>query len=127
MEDRLIEVLGAPTRSPFGYPIPGAGEGLRPSTTLREVPVGSSIEVERVFDSDPPLLSVFEEERIAPGARFAVLACEEARGCGVSKVGQAASRRYSWCKPARTGRPITCPLRSKTGRGPSGVSAARDW
>ena len=88
MEDRLIEVLGSPTRSPFGYPIPGAGEGLRPTTNLREVRVDASVEVECVLDSDPALLRVFEEERIAPGATLAVLAHDEARGTLTLKAGR---------------------------------------
>ncbi len=67
-EPHLIETLGNPGRSPFGYPIPGlANAGVLPMTTLADVSEGATVEVDRVFEEDERLLQFFDAEGIRPG------------------------------------------------------------
>jgi len=67
-EPALWEVLGRPTHSPFGYPIPGSGEPLSLSPlTLADMSEGDVREIERVFEEDEQLLRFFDDEGIRPG------------------------------------------------------------
>ena len=67
-EPHLYETLGRPTRSPFGYPIPGPGAPKKlPMTTLADVEEGKQAEIDRVFEEDDKLLRFFDEEGIRPG------------------------------------------------------------
>lgn len=67
-EPALFETLGKPSRSPFGYPIPGSNDA-RPLSmaTLADMPEGSSQRVDRVYEEDEELLRFFFEEGIVPG------------------------------------------------------------
>ena len=68
-EPHLVETLGNPDRSPFGYPIPGLGSASELSmTTLTDVPEGETVAVERVFEEDEQLLQFFDAEGIRPRA-----------------------------------------------------------
>lgn len=67
-EPALWEVLGRPTHSPFGYPIPGSGEAQALSPlTLADMAEGDIREIERVFEEDEQLLRFFDDEGIRPG------------------------------------------------------------
>ncbi|HEX6030874.1 MAG TPA: metal-dependent transcriptional regulator [Tepidiformaceae bacterium] len=67
-EPHLFETLGKPSRSPFGYPIPGPGAPRELSmVTLADVPEGESVEIDRVFEENEQLLRFFDEEGIHPG------------------------------------------------------------
>lgn len=80
-EPHLIETLGHPTRSPFGYPIPGPGAPARLSmTTLADVPEGATVTIDRVFEEDEQLLVFFDEEGVRPGVQVLVEAVAPYRG-----------------------------------------------
>lgn len=74
MVDRIDEFLGFPVRDPHGDPIPARdGTVARPDAIpLTEAAPGSTVEVERISDTDPSLLQFFEEHGIVLGARLAV-------------------------------------------------------
>ncbi len=76
-EPLLIERLGRPTRSPFGYPIPGiAPDGRLSERRLADMATGESTRIERVFEEDEELLRFFDQEGLRPGV--AVLMREHA-------------------------------------------------
>lgn len=80
-EPHLFEVLGRPSRSPFGYPIPGSGEPQHlSSTTLADLAEGDSREIERVFEEDEQLLRFFDDEGIRPGQSVRLAARAPYRG-----------------------------------------------
>ena len=80
-EPHLIETLGNPARSPFGYPIPGlADTGALSMMTLADVPEGETVEIERVFEEDERLLRFFDDEDIRPGQRARMESSEPYRG-----------------------------------------------
>lgn len=67
-EQLLRARLGAPTHSPFGYPIPGCGNHARVSrTTVADLRDGEQGSVERVFEEDQELLRFFEDVGVRPG------------------------------------------------------------
>lgn len=86
VERRLLEVLGHPTESPYGNPIPGLAElGEQPDErdavdgllTLDEVPVegGGQVVVRRLAEplqSDRALMSRLRRAGVAPGASITV-------------------------------------------------------
>ncbi len=66
-EPLLIERLGRPSRSPFGYPIPGIASDARLSTRrLADMAAGESTRIERVFEEDEELLQFFDQEGLHP-------------------------------------------------------------
>ncbi len=68
-EPHLFEALGRPTRSPFGYPIPGAHAQAKLSmVTLADVDEGATVDIDRVYEEDEQLLRFFDDEGIRPGA-----------------------------------------------------------
>lgn len=69
-EPSLFEMLGKPTRSPFGYPIPGPGVPKKLSmVTLADIEPGHTVQIDRVFEEDEQLLQFFDEEGIRPGEK----------------------------------------------------------
>ena len=72
--DRIDRVLGYPTRDPHGDPIPSAdGRVHRPdAVVLAEVPVGQSVRVERISDSDNAMLQYFASRGIVVDAALDV-------------------------------------------------------
>lgn len=87
-EPFLFEALGRPERSPFGYPIPGRGDHLQlPMATLAEVPEGTQVEIDRVFEEDEQLLKFFDEEGIRPGAPVCLESVAPYRGTVTAKIG----------------------------------------
>jgi DtxR family Mn-dependent transcriptional regulator len=80
-EPHLYETLGRPTRSPFGYPIPGGEESVPLSmVTLADIPEGETVEVDRVFEEDERLLRFFDEEQIRPGEKLELESTAPYRG-----------------------------------------------
>ena len=88
-EERLFEALSRPTRSPFGYPIPGPDAPKQlPMTTLADVPEGATVEIDRVFEEDEKLLQFFDAEGIRPGRMAQVERVEPYRGTLTVSVGE---------------------------------------
>lgn len=87
-EAGLYEALGRPTRSPFGYPIPGysSTEALSP-LTLADVPEGKTATIDRVFEEDEQLLRFFDEEGIRPGAQVKLESVAPYRGTVTARIG----------------------------------------
>ena len=86
-EPRLFETLGKPTRSPFGYPIPGPDAPRRLSmTTLADVAQGEVVEIDRVFEEDEQLLQFFDEEGIRPGREVRLDAVAPYRGTITARI-----------------------------------------
>jgi DtxR family Mn-dependent transcriptional regulator len=80
-EPHLLETLGRPTRSPFGYPIPGPGAPRRLSmVTLADVPEGAEVEIDRVYEEDEDLLKFFYDEGIRPGSKITLTTVAPYRG-----------------------------------------------
>lgn len=87
-EPHLFETLGRPSRSPFGYPIPGPGVVVNhlPMTTLADVAEGDEVEVDRVFEEDEQLLRFFFQEGIRPGVTLQLESVAPYRGTVTAKV-----------------------------------------
>jgi DtxR family Mn-dependent transcriptional regulator len=68
-EPLIVRLLGDPSVSPFGYPLPGR-DGTRPLSTRRlsDLRAGTKTVVERVYEEDEQLLKFFDDEGIRPGA-----------------------------------------------------------
>ncbi len=80
-EPHLFETLGRPTRSPFGYPIPGPGAPAKlPMLTLADVPENRTVAIDRIFEEDEQLLRFFDEEGIHPGETVTIQAVAPYRG-----------------------------------------------
>ena len=80
-EPHLFETLGRPTKSPFGYPIPGSATPGKLSTkTIADAAEGSSQVGDRVFEEDEQLLKFFQEEGIKPGVQISIESIEPYRG-----------------------------------------------
>ncbi len=80
-EPHLYETLGRPTRSPFGYPIPGpTPDGRLSMVTLAGVEEGATVEIDRVFEEDEQLLQFFDDEGIRPGQAVLVESVAPYRG-----------------------------------------------
>ena len=80
-EPQLFKALGRPQRSPFGYPIPGAGAPGRLSMlTLADVAQGETVVIDRVFEEDERLLQFFDEEGFRPGEHVLLEAVAPYRG-----------------------------------------------
>lgn len=86
-EPHLFESLGRPTRSPFGYPIPGPGAPRRLSmTTLADVAEGNEVVIDRVFEEDEQLLQFFDQEGIHPGERVTLETVAPYRGTVTARL-----------------------------------------
>jgi DtxR family Mn-dependent transcriptional regulator len=86
-EPHLFETLGRPTRSPFGYPIPGPGAPTKLSMlTLADVTQGEVVVIDRVFEEDEQLLQFFDDEGIRPGAEVLLEALAPYRGTVTARV-----------------------------------------
>jgi DtxR family Mn-dependent transcriptional regulator len=79
-EPNLFETLGQPSRSPFGYPIPGMNTPPLSMVTLADVKEGAKVTIERVFEEDEQLLRFFDEEHIRPGQEVILEAVAPYRG-----------------------------------------------
>lgn len=80
-EPLIVEKLGSPTRSPFGYPIPGSSHRHPLSKLhLSDLPAGATTTVERVYEEDEELLRFFDIEGIRPGSELEVVEAAPYRG-----------------------------------------------
>ena len=87
-EPYLFESLGRPSRSPFGYPIPGSGPApTLGMETLADLPEGAKVEIDRVFEEDEALLRFFDEECIRPGQSVLVESVAPYRGTVTAMIG----------------------------------------
>jgi len=86
-EPHLFESLGRPTRSPFGYPIPGGPTPRLGMKTLADVDEGCSAEIDRVFEEDEQLLRFFDDENIRPGVTVSVESVAPYRGTVTAIIG----------------------------------------
>lgn len=85
-QEKLIERLGYPKRSPFGRPIPGTGEPKMPADalTLDAAQPGVEYLVDRVPEEDSQLLRFLAESKIIPEHRVTV--ADAAAYLGVMEV-----------------------------------------
>ena len=67
-QEKLVERLGYPTRSPYGRPIPGTGEPKMPADalTLDTAELGEPYVVDRVPEEDSQLLRFLSDSMIVP-------------------------------------------------------------
>ena len=67
-QEKLVERLGYPTRSPYGRPIPGTGEPKMPADalTLDTAEPGEPYVVDRVPEEDSQLLRFLADSMIVP-------------------------------------------------------------
>ena len=75
MEAKLMERLGNPTHSPFGWPIPGSGPTTQPpgAVTLDSAANGMAYVVDRVPEEDAELLKFLDAARLVPERRITLL------------------------------------------------------
>jgi DtxR family transcriptional regulator, Mn-dependent transcriptional regulator len=81
-EPLIVDLLGDPPVSPFGYPIPHSGNG-NPRLSLRrlsDLGEGEQNRVQRVYEEDEELLRFFDEEGIRPGVPVSVHEVAPKRG-----------------------------------------------
>ncbi len=107
-EHHLFKALGKPTKSPFGYPIPGTRDANQPlsMSTLSEATTGTEVQIDRVFEEDEQLLQFFDTEGLHPGTIVKVELVEPYRGTLTVRIGsrsvvlgsQVAERLWT-CKP----------------------------
>ncbi|MGE0600737.1 MAG: metal-dependent transcriptional regulator [Dehalococcoidia bacterium] len=88
-EPHLFETLGRPSRSPFGYPIPGHSPAKKLTmTTLADIREGDRVVVDRVFEEDEQLLRFFDEEGIRPGVTVVLESVAPYRGTVTCRIGE---------------------------------------
>ena len=72
-EPLIVERLGHPEVTPFGYPMPGTpAEDALSHRLLSDVAAGETAVVERVFEESEDLLQFFDREDIRPGTELHV-------------------------------------------------------
>lgn len=99
VEERIVAILDAPTHSPYGNPIPGAGtlgpatptsDGVRPLASALEDgrPVGVVVErLTEVIQADPELIALLQAAGVQPGeAVTAEVTGDKLRLAGASGV-----------------------------------------
>ena len=80
-EPLIVEMLDNPSRSPFGYPIPGNSHSHPLSSRrLADLADGARSVVERVYEEDEELLKFFDMEGIRPGVPIQVVERAPKRG-----------------------------------------------
>ena len=87
-EPLIVELLGDPSLSPFGYPIPGsANNDARMSQRgVGDLKPGDEAVIERVFEEEEELLRFFQEEGLRPGVRLRVTDVAPYRGTATITV-----------------------------------------
>lgn len=80
-EPLIVKLLGNPTLSPFGYPIPGSftNESLS-MLRLSELDEGQYGKIDRVFEEDEELLRFYDEVNLKPGSTVNVVNVARVRG-----------------------------------------------
>ena len=74
LEERLFELLGRPSKSPFGRPIPGTGEPKTPpgAISLDRAAPDAEYVVERIPEEDPNLLRFLVDSHVVPDRNIRV-------------------------------------------------------
>ena len=68
LEERIMDKLGMPTTSPFGYPIPGTKYAhKKTSFRLNEAEAGQSLEIDKIPVDDEALLEHLVQNQVIPG------------------------------------------------------------
>ena len=72
--ERMAAALGNPTVDPHGDPIPSADGSIHElaCTPLSDIPVGDTVEIHRVHESQPERLRYIASLGISPGVRVTV-------------------------------------------------------
>ena len=87
-EPLIVDRLGSPTVSPFGYPIPGSRHPHPLSgRRLSDLEAGVPTTIERVYEEDEELLRFFDDEGLRPGVEFIVRDVAPYRGTVTIEVG----------------------------------------
>lgn len=89
MVERMAAALGHPAVDPHGDPIPSADGSIHEmaSIALAEVPVGSTVEISRVHESQPERLRYIASLGLRPGVRVTVVARQPMDDLVTIKVG----------------------------------------
>ncbi len=73
LEERIMDKLGMPTTSPFGYPIPGTDYAhKKPSFRLNEAKAGQCMEIDKIPVDDEVLLEHLVQNQVIPGNAICV-------------------------------------------------------
>ena len=73
LEERIMDKLGMPTTSPFGYPIPGTDYKQETSPfRLNEAEVGQHLEIDKIPVDDEVLLEHLVRNQVIPGSSIEV-------------------------------------------------------
>jgi DtxR family Mn-dependent transcriptional regulator len=82
LEEKLMERLGYPKKSPFGRPIPGTGQPKTPAdgVTLDSAPPDVAFIVDRVPEEDAELLRFLADSSIIPDHEVKILEAAPYRG-----------------------------------------------
>jgi len=75
MVERMAAALGNPTVDPHGDPIPAADGSIQElsCTALTDIPVGETVEIHRVHESQPDRLRYMASIGLKPGAQVRVV------------------------------------------------------
>ena len=88
-EALIVERLGDPSVSPFGYPVPGHPRAPRLSMRrLSDLEAGDRAVVQRVYEEDEQLLRFFDGEGIRPGAHLLLREVAPYRGTVTIDLGE---------------------------------------
>ena len=90
LQEKLMERLGYPTKSPFGRPIPGSGEAELPANTLTLDSATPKVTyvVDRVPEEDAELLRYLVEAKIIPDHEIRVVEATPSLGVLVVDTGR---------------------------------------
>ena len=73
LEERIMDKLGMPTTSPFGYPIPGTDYAhKKTSFRLNEAKAGQCMEIDKIPVDDEVLLEHLVQNQVIPGNAICV-------------------------------------------------------
>lgn len=90
LEERIVELVGNPTHSPYGNPIPGSGAADDKLIRLDTAPVGSMFTVRRVVEEaeeNTDLLRYLQANELIPATEFFVPGASPAFGITLRRCG----------------------------------------
>ena len=88
-EPLIVDRLGDPQQSPFGYPIPGTRH-THPLSRRRvsDLKTGETTLIDRVYEEDEELLRFFDKQGIRPGVPVEVVESAPYRGTVTARFGE---------------------------------------